>query len=291
LQHFVRALCALGALAAALSSEAVSAPLAASAFSYDSAAPRVTVTQSDGEGVSLVSFPGTNGAITAEVIRPRNGRPGAMPGVLFVHWLGEPKTTNHTEFEADAKRLAQHGVVSLLIDTPWAQKNWFMGVRTAANDYADSIAFVKDLRRSLDVLISLGADAKNIAYVGHDFGAMYGAVLSGVDQRPKYYVLMAGTSSFAQWFLLGKKPADPDTYRQQISVFDPPQYLPWSRASAFLLQFAKNDEYIDAAHAREFYDAAPMPKLVGFYNTDHSLNVPQAREDRIGWLLTHLTGS
>jgi len=289
LQRFLRALCALGALAAAVYSEAVSAPLAASAFAYDAATPKITVTKDAGNGVSLISFPGAKGPITAEVIRPASAPSGSMPGVLFVHWLGDEKTTNHTEFEADAKRLAEHGVVSLLIDTPWAQKNWFMGVRTPPTDYADSIAMVTDLRRSLDVLATLGADPARTAYVGHDFGAMYGAVLAGVDPRPKYFVLMAGTSSFPQWFLLGKKPADIDTYRRQIEVFDPPQYLPLSRATAFLLQFASKDEYIDAAHARQFYDAAPMPKLVGFYNSDHSLNVPQAREDRIGWLLAHLT--
>lgn len=291
MQQFLRALCALGALAAALSSEAVSAPLAASAFAYDATAPHVTLTKDAGDGVSYISYPGAKGPITAEVVKPANARPGSMPGVLFVHWLGDPKTTNHTEFENDAKQLAQHGVVSLLIDTPWAQKNWFMGVRTPANDYADSIALVTDLRRSLDVLNSLGADPQKVAYVGHDFGAMYGAVLSGVDDRPKFYVLMAGTSSFAEWFLLGKKPADVDAFRKQIEVFDPPQYLPSSHASAFLLQFANKDEYIDAAHARQFYDAAPMPKLVGFYKSDHSLDVPQAREDRIGWLLAHLTGT
>ncbi|MBV9269975.1 MAG: hypothetical protein JO165_02705 [Candidatus Eremiobacteraeota bacterium] len=288
MQRALRALCALGALAAALSSEAASAPLAASIFAYDAKPPQITVMKTLGAGSSLVSFQGAKGAITAELIRPASLRPGSAPGVLFVHWLGD-KRSDHQEFESDARVLATHGIVSLLIDAPWAQKNWFMSGRTTANDYANSVSFVTDLRRSLDTLSASGADPQRMAYVGHDFGAMYGAVLSGVDPRPKYYVLMAGTSSFASWFLLGPKPADVDTYRRQISVLDPSQYLPDSHAAAFLLQFASKDEYIDADHARQFYDAAPMPKLVGFYDTDHSLDVPQAHEDRIRWLIAHLT--
>ncbi len=35
---------------------------------------------------------------------------GPHPAVLFVHWLGDPATTNHTEFEADARPLALLGV-------------------------------------------------------------------------------------------------------------------------------------------------------------------------------------
>ena len=42
-------------------------------------------------------------------------------------------------------------------------------------------------------------DEARLAYVAHDFGAMYGAVLAGVDPRPQWYVLMAGTPVFSDW--------------------------------------------------------------------------------------------
>lgn len=287
MNQIVRAVCAIGALVAVEMSEAASAPLAASAFAYQDLGPVKKEPRSCSAGVCTVSvrIPSAHGSITGIVVEPAR-KASKAPAILFVHWLGDdPKTTNHTEFEGDAKALAMRGVVSLLVDAPWAQRNWFMQVRSADTDYAMSLDIVADLRRCLDSLQTFGVDDARIAYVGHDFGAMYGAVLSGVDARPKYFVLMAGTSTFAQWYLLGKKPADVDAYRARMAALDPPQYLHLSTASAYLLQYATKDVYIDADQARAFYDAAPEPKLVGFYATDHSLDVPQAHADRIGWLL------
>lgn len=289
MNQFVRALCALGTIVAALSSEAASAPLAASAFAYQPGGQVRTAQRDCKAGVctSAVQIPAERGVITGILVEPPRHSAKA-PGILFVHWLGDdPKTTNHTEFQNDAAALAKRGVVSLLIDAPWAQSSWFMKVRTTETDYAMSLEVVTDLRRCLDALEGFGTDANRIAYVGHDFGAMYGAVLSGVDARPKFYVLMAGTSTFAQWYLLGKKPADVEAYRTQMAALDPPQYLQLGTAKAYLLQYATKDVYINADQARQFYEAAPPPKLVGFYASDHSLDVPQAHADRIGWLLSH----
>ena len=57
---------------------------------------------------------------------------------------------------------------------------------------------MKDLRRALDVLLAQpGVDPKRIAYVGHDFGAMYGAVLAGVDRRVSVWAL-AGRHNIVQ---------------------------------------------------------------------------------------------
>jgi hypothetical protein len=65
----------------------------------------------------------------AVVVMPEK-REASMPAALWVHWLGEPATTNHTEFLADARSLAARGAVSLLVDMPWSQKDWFTAVRT-----------------------------------------------------------------------------------------------------------------------------------------------------------------
>lgn len=270
------------------------APLGANAaipqtmFQYtpDAAGP-VVVSQSSGH--ATVQFGDKASPIIGDIVRPKAGRNGHIPSVLFVHWLGDDeKTTNRTEFADDAAELAKHGVMSLLIDAPWSAKDWFMKVRSPETDYSNSIQYVIALRRSLDALVALGADPSEIAFVGHDFGAMYGSLLSAVDERPKYYVLMAGTSSFAQWYLLGKKPQDLDAYKAQMAPLDPPQYLSSSHGSAFFFQYANKDAYIKPERAREVYEAAPVPKTVAFYAADHSLNVADAHTDRIAWLLHHL---
>lgn len=294
MHQVVRACCALIASVISLTSGAAANPLAASAFSYDTSAPLDV--RSEHKSVSAgtvkedVTFVSAGRRVHAEIVSPL--KHGRVAGVLFVHWLGDPKTTNLTEFEADAEALAGHGVTSLLVDAMWAQPHWFTRVRSTATDYQASIAQVVDLRRSLDVLLAQsGVDRNRIAYVGHDFGSMYGAVLSGVDARPRWYVLMAGTTTFSEWFLLGKKPADVNAYVAQMAPLDPGPYLARSKAAGFLFQFAAKDEYITPQRELEFFQSAPLPRAMFVYDADHSLRAPQVYEDRQAWLLQRLTAS
>ena len=285
----IAATLALSTFRVAAAPHAAPTPLPATAFAYDQNRPldlRVASSTPPGastvQDVSFVNAAGT-GRIHANLVLPE--RPDGS-AVLFVHWLGDdPKATNLEEFKPDALALAEKGTTSLLIDAPWSDPNWFEKVRSPATDYAASIAQVKDLRRSLDVLLATrGVDPHKLAYVGHDFGAMYGAVLSGVDPRPAYYVLAAGTTTFSSWFLLGAKPADPAAYVASMQPLDPLPYLARSQARGFLLQFALHDEYIPAAKAQAFAAAAPEPKRIAYYDTNHALAIPAARADRIAWL-------
>src|SRR5262249_19790716 len=138
----------------------------------------------------------TGTTVTGEIVMGTGN--GPHPGVLFVHWLGE-HNCDHTEFEPDAYALAKIGVTSVLVDTMWAKHGWFNTVgKSAADDIRVTANQVIDLRRSLDLLLAqTGVDAGRIAYVGHDFGGMVGALLSAVDTRPQYYVLLAVTPKFS----------------------------------------------------------------------------------------------
>lgn len=270
------------------------AALAATAFAYDAhAALRVRVRHRaalGGARAQIVTFAGADGVpVTAEIVAP--AKAGARgPGVLFVHWLGDPQTTNHTEFEPDAIALAKRGVTSVLLDAwwsapQWGTRDWFVQVRSPETDYADSIAEVKKFRRALDLLDAQpGVDPARVAFVGHDFGAMYGALLAGVDRRPKWYVLLAGNPSFSQWFLLGKKPADVAAYTAQMAPLDPLPCLARSRAKAFLFQYALRDRYITPQSEAAFFAAAPPPRAMFVYDATHALAVPQALSDRLAWL-------
>lgn len=296
MHHVARALCALGLSVIAMTAGAAANPLAASAFSYDTAAPldvriehRRTTNGITREEVTFAAPGGSR--IRAEIVSPQKVRAGHA-GVLFVHWLGDPSTTNLTEFEPDALALARHGVTSVLVDAMWAQPHWFMHVRSTDTDYHDSIAQVVNLRRALDVLQTQpGVDARRLAYVGHDFGAMYGAVLSGVDPRPRWFVLMAGTATFSEWYLLGKKPADVNAYVGQMAPLDPGPYLARSKADAYLFQFSQKDAYIAPEKQLQFFEPAPLPKALYLYDADHSLRIPQAFSDRQAWLLSRLAAS
>jgi hypothetical protein len=130
-----------------------SGPLDASAFAYPATAPlRVHVERSSSASSAVrstfVTFASGSRTISAEIVAPAVSRV-AGPGVLFVHWLGDDATTNHKEFEPDARALAQRGATCVLVDAMWSTvasggKDWFDDLRSTDTDYAASIAQVID---------------------------------------------------------------------------------------------------------------------------------------------------
>ena len=229
-----------------------------------------------------------NGAFKGEVIQ--GSGPGLHPGVLFVHWLGEPKTTNHSEFESDAIALARRGVTSVLVDTAWAAPGWFDTVGKSADaDLAQAHRQVGQLQDALSLLQGLpSVDPAHIAYVGHDFGAMFGALLAGVDARPRVFVLMAGVPTMSQWYLLGKTHPQREAYVAALDGLDIKGGLRASHAKGYLFQFASKDHYVKRQDAADFFEAAPLPRGLFTYDADHDLDVPQAHADRLAWLTEQL---
>jgi predicted esterase len=287
MRFFAAPLAALALIAAA------PAPLATGAPSFEYTAGSTTCFGPPPAGPAGVTVlvGGERGStpMTAVVVAP-DGALSNAPAVLWVHWLGEAATTNHTEFMSDAQTLAKRGVVSMLVDMPWSQAKWFTDLRTPDDDYAATIAQVVSLRRALDCLGAVkGVDKARIAYVGHDFGAMDGALLLAADARPAYAVLMAPTLSYWEWFLLGKQPADPGAYVARMSAFDLPGWLAQGKQKATLLQFGQNDEYVAQATGIALRNAVPnRDRTFKAYKLDHALDDATAHDDRVTWLGKHL---
>jgi len=256
-------------------------------FAYDSSRPLELRTAD--VALRNIAYAGADGApAEATVVAPSG--PGRHPGVLFVHWYEEAaQNADRTQFLPDALALARRGVASLLIDTPWSEPKWF-ATRNPADDRAMSLREIRELRRSLDVMAALGeVDAGRIAFVGHDFGAMYGAVMTAVDRRPKALVFIAGTTSFSDWFLLGRK-LEPDARRKvqdELAPLDPVRHLP-AVAVPVLFQFAQKDPYVSREAADALVAAAREPKEVRFYECGHEMDRDAAR-DRVDWLARVLT--
>jgi predicted esterase len=269
----------------------VTAPASPDVFNYDRSAPldirEIASATRDGAVIREITFVGVKSPVKAFIVSPvAVGE--SLAGILYTHWLGDPETTNATEFLNEAVALSGQGVVSVLVEAMWSQPKWYQS-RVPEEDYAHSVQQVIELRRAMDVLLQQPrVDPKRIAYVGHDFGAMYGIVMGAVDRRASTYVLMAGTPHFIDWFLFAQKPKSPEQYRRQLAPIDPINFVGQLAPAPVFFQFASRDEYVTAEAAAAFYAAAQPRKQTALYNAGHDLRVPEASADRVTWLIRSL---
>ena len=151
-----------------------------------------------GANVYDVSYANPNGArVSAYLVVPYGE--GQFAGVIFLHG-GEQ---DRPAFLNEALSLAKLGAVSLLIDEPSARAMPLFTEPEA--DRERYIQAVLKLRRGLDLLLSRrDVDPKRIGYVGLSFGSWMGGVLSGVENRVKTYILIAGTPSMTDFLRLQK---------------------------------------------------------------------------------------
>jgi dienelactone hydrolase len=264
-----------------------------SAFTYDARVPfglrEVGRERRDGAIVRDITYAGLSGKrFAAYLVEPAAGPRRA--GILFAHWLEENSpTANRTQFLPDAVELASRGVVSLLVETLWSDPGWFMS-RRHEDDYAQTIEQVKDLRRAADLLFAQpGMQPGRAAYVGHDFGAMYGTLAGALDKRFGAWVLMAMTPSFSDWFLYHPKLEGEARQRfiDQMAPLDPVRFVGALAPSPVLMQWAANDPHVPKARADAYVAAAREPKDVRWYDAGHGLN-DRATRERISWLIMTL---
>ena len=271
-------------------------------FDYDQNASldikEVSVINRRGVRIHDISYASPkSGRVTAYLVVPaENGR---FAGVVFGHWgLG-----TRTEFLPEAMLYARAGVVSLLVDdldvrpAPWRRSAPGSEPDAVRNNFIQSVV---DLRRGIDVLRARSdVDPNRIAYVGHSAGAHWGAILSAVDRRLKTVVLMGGVPS-EKTILMESDDPDYVSFRQStpkeqldnyfriVSPLDAINYVPHSRPTPLLFQFARFEQYFNEASMNQYSRAASEPKLVLWYDTGHALNDIQALIDRANWLRRYI---
>jgi len=249
-----------------------------------------TTTTEDGITVSEISYDSYDvkssltGKTTAYLVVPQGE--GPFPTVLYVHWLGNING-NKKEFLKEATEMAKQGVAGMLIEGyfPWKKK--------PGGDFEKDKLLITnqviELRRALDYMAGLSyVDTKHMAYVGHDYGAMFGAILSGVDPRITNYNLEAGMGNFCDWFFQYWVKLDKEEkalYRQNMLDLDPVTYLATSTTDNYFFQFANKDNFITQAQADEFTGAVTGTKSISRFDAHHDMNLDSIRADRQKWLL------
>ncbi|WP_143017095.1 hypothetical protein [Catalinimonas alkaloidigena] len=275
------------------SQEAHTPPPLAEAFAYEQTDVNFTVDSSWQQAgiliqdISYPSYQPDHGLLKAYLIQPLHTT-APTAGVLFFHWLGEPHG-DRTQFLDEATALAQQGVTSLLLQGyfPWREQP-----TDGPTDRQHVVDQTIDARRSLDLLLAQPeVDPQRVAYVGHDYGAMYGAILSGLEERIRAYVLITGMGTFSDWSLKywpHTATAGEAHYRQALASVDPEQFVAQAAPAALLFQFAQHDIYISHDVANAFYEIASQPKTQLWYNAPHDMDLEAARRDRHLWLQPHL---
>jgi pimeloyl-ACP methyl ester carboxylesterase len=271
-------------------------------FAYDAAAPLNSHSEepepADGTYVTAVSYSGGRGPVSATIVAP--SRKGKYPAVIFVHDYGR-----RDEFLPEALLLAraEPPALSLLIDAPperpvgWRRS--FNSMSDNDNDREIHIQAVIDIRRGIDLLAARSdVDAHRIAYVGHGYGANWGAILSSIEPRLCAFVLVAGFPSLAELM----ESDDPEManlrfamgserfarYRASIASVDPNRFTPFWAGAPILFQFGRFDRFVPRAAAERLAQSISRPQKVVFYDAGHSVNAPAAMADRSDFLAQHI---
>ncbi len=239
-------------------------------------------TKASGGTIHDVTYDSNGRTVNAYLLVP-DGK-GPFAAVVFAHWYTGRNGADRHEFLDEATGLLKLGVVSLL---PQGQFPWKEDPSGVEHDQAAIDAQVADFKAGIDVLLEQpGVDAARLAFVGHDYGAMHGALLMARDARIKGAVLMAADPIWVTWFanfwqFLGTD-AEKAAYASRMVAYDPVSVLPTSKAS-FLIQFGSSAVYISRPEADRFVAAVPGDKSVKFYSAGHELNA-LAMADRLTWL-------
>ena len=270
-------------------------------FEYDKAAPldinviatekRVHVTLYD-----LTYASPKGGVVPAYLVVPKGKGPFA--GIVWGHWYWQNSDMrNRKEFLDEAIALAPTGVISLLTDGPIARPGHVQD-RAPLNEqqFSDMLQQTLDFRRGVDLLLARpDVDSQRLAYVGHSYNAMIGAILSGVDKRFKAYVLMAGPLSDEvdaktpgyRKFRERVGPEKFDAMAAKYSWLDPAKYVSKASPAFVFLQFATKEDFLTPEIARQYEKVVSEPKRLKIYEAPHALNA-EARRDRIAFLTEQL---
>jgi len=233
-----------------------------------------------------VPVPGQH-PVQAYLVRPAGRlRPHSHAGILFLHWLGQIHS-DRTEFLAEAAELAPRGAVSLL------PQGAFPYSVNPAGTRQDVTAIKKQLavfRAALNWLIARRyVDRSRIAVVGHDYGAMYGALLANSDPRVHAAVLATPDATWGHWFVkywlgfTGKRAA---RYDALFTGLQPVRHV--SRlGNRELFQWAGLDIFVSASVRKQFAKSAPQARVDLYPTADHQLT-DAALADRDAFLAREL---
>lgn len=177
--------------------------------------------------------------------------------------------------DARTMELAREGYASLLPGSPAPE----VGL------YPDRwVRYVVQQRRALDLLATMPEiDMQRIGFTGNSQGAILGALLAGVEDRIKAYVIDAPSLFSDESLTPGWTGADRDRYLASVAVVDLALYVRHNRGAALLFVSGKKDPPAMRA-CKAMFAAAPKPKTWDVHGGGHG----GEGEVMDAWLLKNL---
>jgi hypothetical protein len=205
---------------------------------------------------------------------------------------------NRTEFLDEAIVLAHSGVVSLLPDHVIVHPG-FIEDNLPLNEKQIAVEVQQDvnLRRGADLLLARkDIDPNRLAYAGHSCDATAGGFLSGIDQRFKAFVIMAGdlsddvdrSTKMFQEYRQKVGPEKFDAFAARFAWMDAGKYVSHAAPAAVFLQYASNEPFLNVGIAKRYLEIVSEPKKLRVYDAPHALNAAATR-DRIAFLALQLS--
>jgi dienelactone hydrolase len=247
-------------------------------------------------GDRAASLGPNSGRVTAYLIVPPGK--GPFPAVIYGHWcMPGSEMLNRTEFLDEAVVLARSGVIALLPDHVIARPGFVADTAPLNTQQIDVLVQqVINLRRGADLLLARkDVDAKHLAYAGHSCNAEVGGFLSGIDNRFKAVVIMAGglsdevTTKSPMYQAYRQKVGQEkfDAFIAKYSWTDPGKYVSHSAGTPKLLQFATDEPFLGPEQAKQYLPYVSEPRTLKIYEAPHALNA-EATRDRLQFLAAQL---
>jgi dienelactone hydrolase len=225
--------------------------------------------------------------VAAYIVRPTGQqKPSSEAGVLWLHWLGQIRS-DRTEFLGEAVSLARRGVVSVL---PQGEFPWAVAPSGNRSDVGKVTRQVRAFHAALRRLEAIPeVDSSRLAIVGHDYGAMFGALVADRSPEVSTLVLDAPDATWGNWFStywLGYQGAQRRHYASLFARLNPVRHTA-ELGHHVLFQWAGQDIYV-TEHTRDAYAASsPHAKVLLYADADHQLT-DAAAADRDAFLSAQL---
>lgn len=230
--------------------------------------------------VSSVTYFGADGWVDAMLVEPVSG--DLQPAVILLG--GMPGTQR--DLLPRALDLANAGVISLLIDAPFARSTRIgpgtQPLNFTEQDRAEQIQLVLDLRRAFNLLAARpNVDQNAIGFLGSGYGASIGGLFAGVEPRLAASVLESGDGGLVSHFsvLHDASPLTaltPAARAAWIAAMDPiePLYFVGNATGPVLFQSGTQDTVTLPIEAARFAGAGNAKSSTNWYESGPGLSAP-----------------